>query len=181
MIHARTYWRLVLTAAAACLVSVAVGGCTSGKATVLTAPTPGLRPSSITLREGTFTVPDVSEENRGKLRAAIASRLYKGGAYTEGPELVITYAVIQYDKGSRSARYWSSGLGGSGSLTLEGLYSDAVGRTLAKVHFEGKISGGAFGGDFSGAIDAVAGQVAAYTRANFAPASQPGAARSVSR
>ena len=54
-------------------------------------------------------------------------------------------------------------------------YTDRASRPLAKVHFEGKVSGGAFGGDFDTAIDAVAGEVAKYTKANFAPPVQSAA------
>lgn len=158
-------------------ISFLLAACTSGKTTVLKPLDTPRSYSTLTLREGEFTGGEVSVENRGKLRQALASRLYGLEKFTEGSDLTLTYRVIQYDKGSRSARYWSSGFGGAGTLTIEVTYTDKAGGELSRGNFEGKVSSGAFGGDFSGAIDAVASQIAAYTHKNFRvkPAINPSA------
>lgn len=155
---------LFLTLSLAALVSACAS---ASKPVVLSAPEARQRLDSLTLREGEFEVSTVSEENRAKLRRALQSRLYKAGLFTEGPDLVLTYAVTEYDKGSRAARYWSSGTGGTGYITLDVNYSDATGRQLGRVRFPGKITGGVYGGDFSTAIGAVAEAVAGYTREHF--------------
>jgi hypothetical protein len=159
---------LMLSAAA-----MMAAGCTSGTTTALVEPAERRVCSTVTLREGTFEGGEVSEESKGKIRTALMTRLYKAGAFREGPELTLTYRVTQYDAGSRSARYWSSGISGAGTLTMEVEYTDQAGRSLAKSVFTGKVSSGGFGGDFSGAIDAIANQIAAYTLTNFGPPTKP--------
>ena len=59
------------------------------------------------------------------------------------------------------------GNAGEGSLTIEAIFISTEGEELAKIHSEGRIGSGFFGGEFSSAIDKAAMEIANFALSKF--------------
>lgn len=123
--------------------------------------------ASLTIKEGTHTAEDMPEDVRMKISRRLEKRLHESGAFATGDDLTLTYSVLDMNKGSRTARYWSSGFGGKGKLHIKGVYTDKAGVQVADCVFEGEVKGGWYGGDFDNALDSVANQMTKFTVNKF--------------
>jgi hypothetical protein len=143
-------------------------GCGAGKTLVMEPPTSKKSVRSVEIVQGKCTV-EVPEEVVKTLETKLSELLYKEGGYTNGPELTITYRFLQCNPGSQLSRWFWGGIGnaGQGSLTVEATYTDPSNKQLCKIQCEGVISSGAFGGDFSFAVEKAANEIAEYTKKNF--------------
>ena len=143
-------------------------GCGAGKTLVMEPPTSKKSVSSVQIVRGESTV-EVPEEVLKTLETKLSEFLYKEGGYTNGPGLTITYRFLQYNPGSQFSRWFWGGIGnaGQGSLTVEATYTDSSNQQLCKIQCEGVISSGAFGGDFSYAVEKAANEISEYTKNNF--------------
>ncbi|MEN8237137.1 MAG: hypothetical protein ABFQ95_06315 [Pseudomonadota bacterium] len=156
----------ILVLSMSCLLVLAgCGG--SGRTMVLNKPTERHMAKSYNLVEGDSTVDcDVSvkklfeqEINKGLADAHMA----------KGQDLKIEYRFIQFNEGSRLARYASRGIGdtGEGEMTVEVIFKDKDNKELNKLHVGGKVSSGFLGGSFDNAVELSAQQVVKYVVANF--------------
>ncbi len=114
---------------------------------------------------GTNTVP-ISESVISLFEQQLRKKLYGDNKIVCGPEITLQYRFIQFDEGNRFARYMMGGIGNTGeaSLMIEVTYFGPDGMEFGKIHTEGKISSGLFGGSSDNAISKAAAEVANYTR-----------------
>ncbi len=122
--------------------------------------------NQVQIARGSDTVP-VSENIKSIFEKQLKKNLYADGIIQSGPGgISLQYRFIQYSEGNRFARYMLGGIGNTGeaSLTVEVIYFGCDGTELGKIHTEGKISSGAFGGSSDEAIKKAAEEIAHYTR-----------------
>ncbi len=154
-------WSLVLL--------VFLVGCGAGKLMVLEpSGTEHLKISSVNIKEEQPTV-KISDEDREKFRQALKEVLEsKCGlkVTNDTPDLVVDYRIIQYNPGSRTARWFWGGVGnaGEGSITVDVAFFSSDGKKLGHIQAEGKIQSGFFGGSFSYAIHKAAEQIGDYIK-----------------
>jgi hypothetical protein len=143
-------------------------GCGGSKTKVLAPPELAAKFTAAEIYEDrpTITVPaDVGASFKEKL----TQLLYGEGGFTRGDGLKISYRFVQYNPGSKSLRWVTSGIGGKGqgTLSIEVRFLDSNGRELAKIMSEGKIESGMLGGSFASAIEKAANEVAEYAKKQF--------------
>lgn len=156
---------LILTVLATFLI-----GCGTGRTMVLNSPSSSSEIYSSTISllniESSVDIPDIAivefEEKLNKY-------LYKSEGFNRGNELQLKCRFIQFDKGDQFTRWFWGGLGnaGEGSLTIEAIFLSTEGEELAKIHSEGRIGSGFFGGEFSNAIDKAAKEIAEYAVSKY--------------
>jgi hypothetical protein len=114
---------------------------------------------------------EVPEEIKNTFDELLREKLYKEEGVKEGPETTLNYRFIQMNEGSRFKRWFLGGLGnsGEGTLTTEVTYLDKNNNVIGKIHTEGKIGSGMFGGGFSNAIETAVDQIAQYTLETLKP------------
>ena len=142
--------------------------CGAGKTIIMEPASNRISVKSVSIIEGqsTVLVPiEVAEEFKEELSAV----LFNEGDFVRGEDLTVTYRFLQYDPGDQFIRWFWGGIGeaGQGSMTIEAVFSDSSGGSLAKIQSEGEIGSGFFGGDFSFAIEKAAGEIGEYTLTNF--------------
>ena len=75
------------------------------------------------------------------------------------------------NEGSRFKRWMTGGIGncGEGSSTVEVRFIDNTrnAKEIGKIHAQGTIGSGMFGGSLDSAIEGIAEEIATYTKANF--------------
>ncbi|MBP6013816.1 MAG: DUF4410 domain-containing protein [Alphaproteobacteria bacterium] len=153
------------------VLAAAISACASGATTVLSPPTIATTAAYKTLKieSGTDTV-SIPADARAHFETRLNEYLLTAKPptkFTPGSDLTLRYRFIQFDEGSRALRYLV-GLGaGKGKMTAEVVFLDAQSKEVAKIHVEGEISMGFFGGDFDMAISQAARQVADYTVKSF--------------
>lgn len=150
-----------ILAALICLLT----GCGAGRTMVLAPPEGADKFQSAEISEAKSTV-EVPEEVKSFFQEKLSKLLYGEDNFTRGPGLTIKYRFIQFNPGSQFTRWFWGGLGsaGKGSLTVEAKFLDQNGKELAKIHSEGEISSGAFGGSFDYAVEKAANEIAQYAK-----------------
>lgn len=119
----------------------------------------------ITIERGEDTIP-VSYKAKSVFENRLSRKLFADGNLRRGSGIYLQYRFIQFDEGSRFARYMFGGIGnmGESSLMIEVSYLDENGRNLGRIQTEGRISSGIFGGSSDEAVERAADEVANYTR-----------------
>ena len=114
---------------------------------------------------------EVSEDIKTSFDELLREKLYKEAGVKEGPETTINYRFIQMNEGSQFKRWFLGGLGnsGEGTLTTEVTYLDRNNTAIGKIHTEGKIGSGVFGGGFSHAMETAVDEIVQYTLSTFKP------------
>ena len=107
----------------------------------------------------------ISQEVSDKFFKYLSDSLYAEGKARRGDDIVVKYRFLQMNEGSRLARWFTAGIGnaGEGTLTVEATYYDQSGKLLGKIHTEGKIGSGFFGGSVDHALEKAACEIANYT------------------
>jgi len=160
------------------LMSLAMGGCTPSRTFVLLQPSRVTVPRTLALRHDPATA-TVDPKDTERFEKKLAGKLKSVGGFEMGDpaELVIEYRFVLYDTGSEAARVTSGVAGvvgspfygiGDGSIGVEVTYATPDGARVGHIVTDGPISG-AFASSDS-AMDAVATEIAKYTRKNFATA-----------
>lgn len=102
---------------------------------------------------------------------ALHTKIFKEYGFQEGNDIAIKYRFIQLNEGSRFGRWMFGGIGncGEGSTTVEVKFIDNAqnAKEIGKIHTEGKIGSGFFGGDMDNAIKGAAEEIADYVKGNF--------------
>ncbi|MCM8557749.1 hypothetical protein [Sphingomicrobium sediminis] len=110
---------------------------------------------------------DVEEGKLAKLDEYLRSAFVERG-FTPGEDgLTVRYGFVGYDEGSQAMRYLAGGLAGGAKMVIVAEYFDAEGNSLAKIHAEGTVAGGFFGGDSDSAIKGAAKKIATFAEDNF--------------
>jgi hypothetical protein len=109
---------------------------------------------------------NVPEKVQAKFEQLLAKRLYKNDLISKGKDLTLKYRFVQYNEGSRLARYMTGGIGSTGesSLTIFVDYVDSQGNVIGKIQTEGRIDSGLFGGSFEEAMEKAADDIVDYTQ-----------------
>lgn len=154
-------------------------GCSSHRATVVE-PFQNSRLSDF----GVLEIPNFETTVTGELDQEVLTeipnqtmqKLQEEGFYREVTRnteqnddvLVMEGMVISYEKGSRAKRYLI-GLGsGKAYCTVQCTFKNkATGQTLAKVNFDGELSGGFFGGGAKGTAEGVVSAIVDYFKQNY--------------
>jgi hypothetical protein len=121
--------------------------------------------NQVEICRGVDTVP-VANGVKDVFEKQLTRKLFGDGQIQRGPGIKLKYRFIQYNEGSRFARYMLGGIGncGEASLLVEVVYLDCNGMELGKIQAEGKISSGIAGGSSDSAVQQAAEEVATYTR-----------------
>jgi hypothetical protein len=135
---------------------------------IIKPPEASYKAASASFSEGKSPV-KVPDEVKQVFEEKLGTFLYGDGGFQKGSDLKIEYRFIQFNPGSRFARYMLGGIGntGEGSITVEAKYFDNTGKEVCSVHCEGKIGSGVFGGDFDNAIEKAAKEITDYTKQTF--------------
>lgn len=101
-----------------------------------------------------------------KFEKELRKKLYCDNLVQNAPGIQLRYRFVQFNEGNRLMRYALGGLGNTGeaSILVEVTYVGLDGTELGRIHTEGKISSGLFGGSCDHAIEKAASEVANYTR-----------------
>ena len=146
----------------------------SSKTKVLEGPASGFRSDTVTIVEWPPTV-EMPDKERAMLRSKIDKALTAKGGFRQGPDLTISYRVVQLDFGNQFERHFWNGLGraGEGSITVEVKYFGPGGEQrsdtgpIARTEVRGGITSGAFGGSFNEVYNRVAKDIRDYAIKNF--------------
>lgn len=154
-----------------CLAAICIlilQGCGSSRVVVLEPVKPVKNVVGIHLDAGSHTT-KVDREYVDVFESVIREKLYKEYAFKDGRDLTIRYRFIQFDPGSRFTRYMLGGLGnaGEGSMTVEFIFFDEQNQEVGKIHTEGKIGSGFFGGSTDSAVESAAEALLRYIESNF--------------
>lgn len=150
------------------VIAVALSACSSSNTTVMKPPAEKFTGASVEVVEQTTAVA-VPQNIRNNFQSMLNDKLYEKDGFSKGSEFKLTYAFIQYEPGSRGARYALGGLGGVGVgiMKIQVTFEDASGRQIAQIMSEGKIKAGLAGGSIDTALDKVAEEIAQYAKSNF--------------
>lgn len=156
---------------AAAIAGLLLSACAGGSYTVVAPNQSAYKAQSVELvyDGGTVAVDDkAAAELKKYMEEAFFGKNAKA-KFSRGNQLTVKYGYMGFDEGSQAARYFLGPIGGGEAKMVVGAeFIDASGKTLAKIHSEGRLSGGFFGGDSSSAIKKAAEEVATYAGANFA-------------
>ncbi len=98
-------------------------------------------------------------------------QLFTKAGFQEGNDITLQYRFLQMNEGSRFKRWMTGGLGncGEGSTTIEVKFIDNTqnGKELGKIHTEGRIGSGLFGGSLDSAVEGVAEEIVEYAKAHL--------------
>ena len=153
--------------------SFTYAGCTSGRTMVMNVPAARIKAVSVNVIEDqpTVSVPaEVSTMFREKLEGSLFIGEQGGApAFSKGADLNIHYRFIQFTSGSHLKRWLAGGIGGYGEgvMTVEAKFINSSGKEISKIHSEGKIGAGIFGGAIDGAVDKCVEEVAQFAKQNF--------------
>jgi hypothetical protein len=143
-------------------------GCGAGKLTVLDPINDSEKAQSLRIKEGKHTLA-VPKESIETFEKKFKEKLYKDTSLTEGDDIQIVYRFIQYNEGSRFARYFLGGIGnaGEGSLTIELVFIKRDGTQIGKIQTEGKIGSGFAGGSMDSAVDSAVDVATDFIKTTF--------------
>lgn len=157
--------KIAVPLAAAMLVSA----CAGSSNMVVTPNQSSFRTREVALKYEGATV-EAEGKGVAELKKYMTQAFYEKGLFQPGEKLTVKYGFMTYDEGNQAARYFLGGIGGGEAKMVVGAeFYDANGNLLAKIQSEGRLNGGFFGGDASGAIKKAAEEIASYAAANFAP------------
>jgi hypothetical protein len=148
-------------------------GCTSGRTMVMNVPAEKVKATSMQVVEEQPTVsvpPEISTMFRDKLEAALfVGEEGSPPPFAKGSDIVIQYRFIQFTAGSQFKRWLAGGIGGYGEgvMTIEAKFVNSSGKEISKIHSEGKIGAGVFGGAIDGAVEKCVEEVVQYAKQNF--------------
>ena len=147
-----------------CILALILTACGTGRTMVLEPLHPMPSTTGVSIQEENDTV-KVSQEISNKFSNYLSNKLYEKGRVQKGGDLILKYRFLQMNEGSRLARWFTAGIGnaGEGTLTVEATYYDKSGKLLGKIHTEGKIGSGFFGGSVDNALQKSAIEIANYT------------------
>jgi hypothetical protein len=152
--------------------SFLLSACGSGKTMVLESMCIQEQKRSLRIERDQNTAP-VELEIANRFENSLSFKLFEEHKMLQGNDIVLKYRFIQYNEGSRFGRWMFGGLGntGEGSLTVEVRFLDMTqgGKEIGRIHSEGKIGSGFFGGSIDNAIDCVTHEVTEYTLRAFKP------------
>ena len=98
-------------------------------------------------------------------------QLFKDAGFQEGNDITLKYRFLQMNEGSRFKRWMTGGIGncGEGSSTVEVRFIDNTknAKEIGKIHAQGTIGSGIFGGSMDSSVKSVAEEVATYAKTNF--------------
>ena len=141
-----------------------------GATNTLLLESPSEKTSSKTIKivEAKSTV-EVSSEMKENFNKLLKKEIYSKGKFSEGNGITLEYRFLQFNEGSRMARWLTGGFNnaGEGTLTVEAVIKNGNNFIIAKIQVEGKIVYGFFGGSIDRAMTQVAQGVAKYTITNF--------------
>jgi Domain of unknown function (DUF4410) len=140
-----------------------LAGCVPGKTTVLAPVETPAKFTSAEIIEDKATI-NVPADVSAQFKTSLSKELFEKGGFTRGDGLKIQYRFIQFNPGSRVARYVVGFGAGKGSMTVEAKFFDQKGNELAKIQSEGEIIAGAFGGSFNLAVQKTAKEIAEYAK-----------------
>ena len=146
-----------------------LSGCTTGSVTLSDPLAQHSKVATVQIVSADNTVaiqPEAAKYFEDRLR----QYLYEAGEgrFNEGDEMTITYRFIQFDEGSRAARYFIGFGAGKETMTVEVAFRTQGGAEVGKINVGGEISRGVFGGDFDEAIGVAAKQAVDFANNNFA-------------
>ena len=153
-------------AAGPLVIVLAIAACASGTTKVLAPAALNQTFANAKIERAEDSVP-VDAPVGERYETTLSELLYAEGLFVEGDGLTIRYRFIQYNKGSRAARYIVGFGAGKGSMTIETVFLDRDGNELARIENGGEISMGFFGGSFNEAVDKAAKETAEYAQLNF--------------
>jgi hypothetical protein len=158
----------LLSAAALAAASFALSACASSNNIVLAANTTNYQSSNVALVYDNATV-KVEDQKVALLNKYLEEALFdKDAVFAKGEGLTIKYGFIGYNEGSQAMRYLAGPIAGGAKMVIVAEFLDPAGKSLAKIHSEGSVSGGFFGGDSDSAIKGAAKKIAAFAEENFA-------------
>ena len=145
-----------------------LAGCGAGRTLVLNPVACDHAARGITIVADVSAAPTPPEVLK-QFETLLSNRLYKTEKMMVSNDLVLKFRFIQYNPGSRFKRWMLGGIGnsGEGSLTIEVTYFDACGKEIGKIHSQGCIGSGVFGGAIGDALETAVGEIAQYTTASF--------------
>ncbi len=148
--------------------ALAISACSSGKTTVVKAPTEKFTAASVVIVEQNTEAP-VPQNIRNNFKLMLNDELYKKDGFAKGSDIKLTFAFVRYAPGNRAARYALGGLGGVGEgvMQIQVTFEDASGRQIAEIMSEGKIKAGMAGGSIDKALARAAEEIAEYAKSNF--------------
>lgn len=160
--------RLMMNTIASCSMAAFLASCGAGRVTVLDAITDNESKFSFNVKSSKHSV-EVPKETIERFETRLHKKLFEEGVLVAGKDITINYRFIQYDEGSRLARYMLGGLGnsGEGSLSIEFVFVKTNGTQIGKIHAEGRIGSGMFGGSIDSAIDAAVEAVVEFAKKTF--------------
>lgn len=110
---------------------------------------------------------EIPLEASEKIRELGLYQEVSGNAATDEGVLRMEGTVISYEKGSRAKRYLIGMGSGKAYTTVQCTFKNKqTGQTLARVNFEGELSGGLFGGGSDGAAGGVVNAIVDYFKEN---------------
>jgi hypothetical protein len=112
---------------------------------------------------------DVDPKLLAVVQDEVEGHVLEDEVFSRGNELTLSYRIVQYEPGSRAARYFSVGQAGEGSITIDATFTDDQGAVLAKVQATGEIRSGTFGGGSNNSIENAADVIGKYARKHFKP------------
>lgn len=145
------------------LTAIILSACGAGRAIILE-PVKVTQPiTGVTIKRDVSSV-NVNAEVLNDFEKELRSKLNDAG-FKENSDLTLSYRFIQLDEGNRFARWFVGGFGnaGEGSMMTEVKYYDAQNKEIGKIHAEGKIGSGMYGGGFSNAIEKAVESIVDYT------------------
>lgn len=144
--------------------------CGSSKTLILHKPEVKTNVKNINIVSNTSTA-ELPLEYQKVFEKKLQDQLYKNKkqSFQQGQDLTASYRFIQFDEGSRFARWLVGGIGnaGEGSMTVETTFLDINGKEVGKVQTEGKIGSGFFGGSISSAVEKASEALATYIQKEF--------------
>lgn len=94
--------------------------------------------------------------------------LFETYEYQNSSGLKIEYSFLAYDEGNQALRYFVGFGAGEGTLKVKTTFRDSdTQEILGSIETDGKLTMGAFGGDFDGAIDKVVNDVFDFAKNNY--------------
>lgn len=152
------------------LLVIFLQACGSSKTLVLHKPEVKTNVKNISIVSNTSTT-ELPLEYQKVFETKLKDKLYKNKkqSFKQGQDLTASYRFIQFDEGSRFARWLVAGLGnaGEGSMTVETTFLDVNGKEVGKVQTESKIGSGFFGGSISSAVEKASEALAIYIQKEF--------------
>lgn len=151
------------------LLALLLSGCGAGRTTILERPTMSIEATGIDILMEDPLTPMPEDLIARFARAMNAAFLDEKTGFVRGSDLKIRWRVVQFEAGSRFARWLTAGIGNAGeaSMTAEVRFLTPDDIQVARIHVEGRLGSGFFGGSIDSALEKAAEEAADYAQANF--------------